>query len=52
MEMAEETSLGHLRRTPLVERWEGRTMTVDVTRRMPASEEELYQLQFSGNPPE
>ena len=52
MEMAEETALGHLRRTPLVERWEGKTMTVDVTRRMPASEEELYQLQTSGNPPD
>ena len=52
MEMAEETALGHLRRTPLVERWEGKTMIVDVTRRVPAAEEELYQLQISGNPPE
>ena len=52
MEMAEETALGHLRRTPLVERWEGKTMILDVTRRVPASEEELYQLQISGNPPE
>ena len=52
MEMAEETALGHLRRTPLVERWEGKTMTVDVTRRVPAAEEDLYQLQMSGNPPE
>ena len=52
MEMAEETALGHLRRTPLVERWEGKTMIVDVTRRVPAAEEDLYQLQISGNPPE
>ena len=42
----------HLRREPLVRRWEGRTMTVDITRKVPASEEELYQLYISGNPPE
>ncbi|OFW03037.1 MAG: hypothetical protein A3I61_05425 [Acidobacteria bacterium RIFCSPLOWO2_02_FULL_68_18] len=52
MEMAEETALGHLRRQPLVRRWESRTMVVDVTRRVPAAEEELYRLQVSGNPPE
>ena len=52
MEMAEETALGHLRRTPLVERWEGKTMILDVTRRVPVAEEDLYQLQISGNPPE
>ena len=52
MEMVEETALGHLRQTPLVERWEGMTMTLDVTRRVPAAEEDLYQLQISGNPPE
>ncbi len=52
MEMAEETALGHLRRTPLVERWEGKTMAIDVTRSVPQAEEELYQLQISGNPPE
>lgn len=52
MEMAEETALGHLRQEPLVRRWEGRTMTVDITRKVPASEEQLYQLYLSGNPPE
>jgi hypothetical protein len=52
MEMAEETTLGHLRRQPLVTRWEGKTMTIDVTRKVPATEEELYQLYISGNPPE
>ena len=52
MEMAEETALGHLRKEPLVRRWEGKTMIVDVTRRVPASEEALYQLQISGNPPD
>ncbi|MBI2189398.1 MAG: hypothetical protein HYU37_20050 [Acidobacteria bacterium] len=52
IEMVEETFLGHLRKEPLVRRWEGKTMVMDVTRRVPASEEELYQLYISGNPPE
>jgi hypothetical protein len=52
MEMAEETALGHLRREPLVKHWEGKTMAIDVTRKVPATEEELYQLYISGNPPE
>jgi hypothetical protein len=52
MEMAEETALGHLRREPLVKHWEGKTMAIDVTRKVPPSEEELYQLYISGNPPE
>jgi hypothetical protein len=52
MEMVEETFLGHLRKETLVRRWEGKTMVLDVTRRVPASEEELYQLYISGNPPE
>jgi hypothetical protein len=49
-EMTEETFLGHLRRTQVVKRWEGKTMTIDVTRRMPP-EDQLYEIQFSGNPP-
>jgi hypothetical protein len=52
MEMAEETALGHLRREPLVKHWEGKTMAIDVTRKVPPSEEELYQLYISGNPPD
>jgi hypothetical protein len=52
IEMVEETFLGHLRKETLVRRWEGKTMVVDVTRRVPTSEEELYQLYISGNPPE
>jgi hypothetical protein len=35
-----------------VKHWEGKTMAIDVTRKVPASEEELYQLYISGNPPE
>jgi hypothetical protein len=51
MEMAEETALGHLRKQPLVKRWEGKTMIVEITRKVPPLEE-LYEVQLSGNPPE
>ena len=51
MEQVEETIYGHLRKEPLVERWEGRTMTIDVTRKVPPGEG-VYELQWSGNPPE
>ena len=34
-EMAEETALGHLRKQPLVRQWEGNTMRVDITRKVP-----------------
>lgn len=51
MEHVEETIYGHLRKTPLVKRWEGRTMTVDVTRKVPEGDA-VYELQWSGNPPE
>jgi hypothetical protein len=52
IEMVEETTLGHLRKETLVKHWEGKTMVIDVTRRVPSTEEELYQLYISGNPPE
>jgi hypothetical protein len=42
VELVEETFLGHLRREPLVKRWEGDTMTIEVTRKIPP-EEILYQ---------
>ncbi len=34
-DIAEEFMLGHVRRTPLVTRWEGETMIVDITRKIP-----------------
>jgi len=52
MEMVEETYLGHLRKDTLVKHWEGKTMVIDVTRQVPSSETELYELHISGNPPE
>ena len=51
IEQAEETIYGHLRKEPLVERWEGETMIIDVTRKVPP-EDVLYELLWSGNPPE
>ena len=51
IEMVEETLYGHLRKQPLVKRWEGRTMIVDITRRVPPGEE-VYERLWSGNPPE
>ena len=32
---AEEVLLGHLRKEPIVKRWEGETMIVDITRKIP-----------------
>jgi hypothetical protein len=49
MEHVEETFLGHLRREPLVKRWEGKTMVVDITRKVPPVET-LYETLVSGNP--
>jgi hypothetical protein len=37
-EFAEEFNYGHLRKEPLVTRWEGETMIVDITRKVPAGE--------------
>ncbi len=49
-EHVEETLYGHLRREPLVTRWEGRTMDIDITRKVPPGED-VYELHWSGNPP-
>ena len=35
LELVEETFLGHVRRNQLVKRWEGETIVLDVTRRVP-----------------
>ena len=51
-EMVEETLYGHLRKEQLVKRWEGQTMTVDITRKVPQDEQVLYERHWSGNPPE
>jgi hypothetical protein len=51
IEQVEETIYGHLRKQPLVEHWEGETMTIDVIRKIPP-DELVYELLWSGNPPE
>jgi hypothetical protein len=35
VEFVEETFLGHLRKNTLVKHWEGETIVIDVTRKMP-----------------
>jgi hypothetical protein len=42
IEFAEEFMYGNLRKQPLVKRWEGETMTVDITRKVPAGDK-LYE---------
>lgn len=49
-EMVEELTYGHLRKQQLVKRWEGKTMIVDITRKVPP-EKDLYEAYVSGNPP-
>ena len=50
-EHVEETIYGHLRKQPLVQRWEGETMTIDITRKVPPGDT-VYELLLSGNPPD
>ncbi|MDE0827679.1 MAG: hypothetical protein OSB03_00605 [Vicinamibacterales bacterium] len=39
IEFSEEFMYGHLRREQLVQRWEGETMTVEITRKIPPGDE-------------
>ncbi len=39
VEMVEETMYGQLRKHQLVKHWEGKTMNVDITRKIPPGEE-------------
>jgi hypothetical protein len=50
VEMVEETLYGHLRKEQLVKHWEGRTMNIDITRKIPPGEE-VFERYVSGNPP-
>lgn len=50
VEMVEETLYGHLRKNQLVKHWEGATMNVDITRKIPPGES-VYERYVSGNPP-
>jgi hypothetical protein len=50
VEMVEETLYGNLRKQQLVKHWEGATMNVDITRKIPPGES-VYERYISGNPP-
>jgi hypothetical protein len=50
VEMVEETLYGHLRKNQLVKHWEGATMNVDITRKIPPGDA-VYGRYISGNPP-
>jgi len=45
-EFAEESVYGHLRRQQLVKHWEGKTMAIDITRKVPTTEEDLYEKHY------
>ena len=51
VEMVEEFLYGNLRREQLVKHWEGKTMNIDITRKIPAGEE-VHERYISGNKPE
>jgi hypothetical protein len=51
VEMVEETMYGHLRKEQLVKHWEGKTMNIDVTRKIPPGEE-VHERYVSGNAPD
>lgn len=48
--MVEETMYGNLRKDQLVKHWEGATMNIDVTRKIPPGES-VFERYVSGNPP-
>jgi hypothetical protein len=50
VEMVEETMYGHLRKNQLVKHWEGNTMNIDITRKIPPGEA-VFERYISGNPP-
>jgi hypothetical protein len=46
IEFVEELMTGHVRRNQLVTRWEGLTMNVDISRKVPEDPEVLYQRDY------
>lgn len=50
VEGVEETLYGNLRKQQLVKHWEGSTMDIDITRKIPPGEE-VFQRYISGDPP-
>jgi hypothetical protein len=50
VEMVEELMYGHLRKEQLVKTWSGKTMTIDIKRKIPPGEA-VHERYISGNPP-
>jgi hypothetical protein len=46
VEFVEELSFGHLRRQQLVKHYEGLTLNVDITRKVPKDQDQLYQRDY------
>jgi hypothetical protein len=46
IEFVEELAFGHLRRQQLVKRWEGLTLNVDITRKVPKDDSLVYQRDY------
>jgi len=51
VEGVEELMYGHLRKDQLVKHWEGKTMDIDIKRKIPPGEE-VHERYISGNPPD
>jgi len=45
-EFAEELIYGHLRRTQLVKHYDGKTLAIDITRKVSTNEEDLYDKHY------
>jgi hypothetical protein len=50
IEFVEELAFGHLRRQQLVKHWEGLTLNVDITRKVPKDQDLLYQRDYVAPP--
>jgi hypothetical protein len=51
IEFVEELMMGHMRRHQLVRRWETPNMVIDITRRIPANPEAIYERDYVPNWP-
>ena len=51
IEFVEELAFGHLRRDQLVKRYEGQTLNIDITRKVPTNPDLLYQRDYVYPPP-
>jgi hypothetical protein len=51
VEFVEELAFGHLRRQQLVKRYEGQTLNIDITRKVPTDHKILYERDYEPNWP-